>query len=420
MADAPVAGGSSRTVMTSSMVALFAASCGLAVANMYYAQPLLPQIARTFGVSKGPTAGVVTAAQVGYILGLSLVVPLGDILVRRRLVPIVLAAASLALAIGASAPSLIVLEVAIGAAGVCSVAAMILVPFASSLAPSERHGGVVGTVMSGLLLGILLARSFAGLVAQQSSWRTVYWLASAMMLLLAGILAVRLPGEQPRPGVHYLALLRSAARLLATEPVLQLRSALGALIFATFSVLWTGLSFLLADPPYGYGSATIGLFGLLGVVGAFAASFSGHLADQGWERRVTGGALLLLVASMAVMTLGGHHLWALMIGVVFADLAIQAVHIQNQHLVFALHPAARSRLNTGYMVCYFFGGAIGSATTGVAWTRGGWSGVMILGISFAATAFVVWAISVLVARPSVRQPHAGGLSADPTVDPSSA
>jgi len=228
-------------------------------------------------------------------------------------------------------------------------------------------------------------------------------LAAVMMLVLAGLLWHRLPSENPRPGIHYLALLSSVVRLVWTEPVLQLRAVIGALLFATFNVIWTSLSFLLAGPPYNYSPATIGLFGLLGAVGALAAAFSGHLADHGWERRVTGGSLILLVACMGLMTAGSQLLWALIVGVVLGDMATQAVHIQNQQLIFAVDPAARSRLNTGYMVIYFTGGAIGSASTGLAWAMGGWGAVMVLGLLYSGAALVVWAVSVIISDRKTRR-----------------
>ena len=391
-----------HAVMNPGRVLLFALACGLSVANLYYAQPLLPQIAVSFGVKIGQTANIVTAAQIGYILGLALLVPLGDMLVRRRLIPGVIGVAVVALVAAAAAPNLLMLELAVVLAGTCSVAAQILVPFAASLAEPQRQGRVVGTVMSGLLLGILLARSFSGIVAQAAGWRTVYAGAAGAMALLGVLLAFNLPNEKDRPSVRYRDLLASVIHLVRAEPVLQVRSILGALIFATFSVIWTGLSFLLTGPPYEFGSATIGLFGLLGVAGALAATFSGHLADRGWERHVTGGGLVLLLASTGLLAVGSHRLWALMAGVVLGDLAIQSVHIQNQHLIFAIDPAARSRLNTAYMVFYFIGGAIGSASCGLAWSLGGWSTVVILMAFYATSALVVWMASDVVHR---RQRH---------------
>jgi predicted MFS family arabinose efflux permease len=396
------------------MVALFAVACGISAANLYYAQPLLPEISRAFHVGSGRAALVVTAAQVGYGLGLALIVPLGDILVRRRLVPWILVVAAAALAVAAAAPDITVLIVAVTLAGVCSVSAQILVPFAASLASDEQRGRVVGTVMSGLLLGILLARTFSGLIAEVSGWRTVYVVAGVVVLVLSALLHRRLPDEGSRPSIVYAELLGSVVHLLRTEPLLRLRAALGALAFATFNVIWTSLAFLLAGPPYHYGEAVIGLFGLLGAAGALAASFSGRLADRGLERWVSGGSLAITVASVGLLALGGSRLWALVVGIVLADLGIQAVHIQNQQLIFGIDPAARSRLNTGYMVTYFVGGAIGSAATGLVYGAGGWTAVVVLGLGFSGCGLALWAVSELVRRRGV---STSGLDPNPECAP---
>jgi predicted MFS family arabinose efflux permease len=291
-----------------------------------------------------------------------------------------------------------VLIVAVTVAGLCSVAAQILVPFAASLANDQQRGRVVGTVMSGLLLGILLARTFSGLIAEAAGWRAVYVVAGGVVLALAGILHLRLPGEHRRPSMVYSELLGSVVHLMRSEPVLRLRSAIGGLAFATFNVIWTSLAFLLVSAPYHYGQAVIGLFGLLGAAGALAASFSGRLADRGLERWVTGGSLVVTLGSMALLAVGAHQLWALTAGIVIGDLGIQAVHIQNQQLIFAIEPSARSRLNTGYMVTYFIGGAVGSATTGLAYAARGWSGVIALGLFYSGAGLALWAVSEVVRR----------------------
>ncbi|HUY65703.1 MAG TPA: MFS transporter [Acidimicrobiales bacterium] len=375
------------------MVALFAVSCGISAANLYYAQPLLPQISRDLHVGSGQVALVITAAQIGYGIGLALIVPLGDILVRRRLVPGILLVAAAALFAASLAPDIVILIVAVTIAGLCSVAAQILVPFAASLAGDRERGRVVGAVMSGLLLGILLARTFSGLIAQAAGWRTVYVVAGGVVLVLSALLDRRLPGEDRRPSMVYSELLGSVIHLMRTEPLLRLRSAIGGLAFATFNVIWTSLAFLLAASPYHYGEAVIGLFGLLGAAGALAASFSGRLADRGLERWVTGGSLLIIVGSIGLLAIGAHQLWALIAGIVVGDLGIQAVHIQNQQLIFGIDPSARSRLNTGYMVTYFIGGAVGSATTGLAYAADGWPGVIVLGACYSGLGLALWLTS---------------------------
>jgi predicted MFS family arabinose efflux permease len=378
------------------MVAMFAVACGVSAANLYYAQPLLPLISKELGAGSGATALIITAAQIGYGVGLALIVPLGDMVIRRRLVPGILFVAALALFTASAAPDILVLIAAVTVAGVCSVAAQILVPYAATLASERQRGRVVGTVMSGLLIGILLARTFSGLIAEVAGWRAVYVSAGVVVLALTVVLARWMPHEGKRESLVYSRLLGSVVHLMRTEPLLRLRSAIGALVFATFNVVWTSLAFLLVGSPYRYSEAVIGLFGLLGAAGALAASFSGRLADRGLERWVTGGSLALIVASMGLLALGSHRLWALVAGILLADLGIQAVHIQNQHLIFSIDPAARSRLNTGYMVSYFIGGAIGSAGTGLAYGTGGWSAVIVLGCCFSGAGLLLWAGSRVV------------------------
>jgi predicted MFS family arabinose efflux permease len=397
--------------MTPSLVALFAVACGISAANLYYAQPLLPVINRDLHVGSGRGALVITAAQIGYGVGLALIVPLGDILIRRRLVPGILLLAAAALFVAAAAPDITVLIIAVTVAGLCSVAAQILVPFAASLATDQQRGRVVGTVMSGLLLGILLARTFSGLIAQAAGWRTVYVVAGVVVLVLSGLLNRRLPGEERRRSIVYSELLGSVVHLMRTEPLLRLRSAIGGLSFATFNVIWTSLAFLLVGSPYHYSEAVIGLFGLLGAAGALAASYSGRLADRGLERWVTGGSLVIIVSSIALLALGAHQLWALIAGIVIGDLGIQAVHIQNQQLIFALEPSARSRLNTGYMVIYFIGGAIGSATTGLVYGADGWSGVIVLGACYSGASLALWVVSEVVRSHSRSIAHSSSPAA---------
>jgi len=247
--------------------------------------------------------------------------------------------------------------------------------------------------MSGLLLGILLARTFSGLIAQLAGWRAVYVVAGAVVLALVGLLARALPDEKVRPHRNYPELLGSVVYLMRSQPALRLRSAFGGLLFAAFTVLWTSLAFLLAKDPYHYSEAVIGLFGLLGASGALMASLSGRLADRGHERLVTGASLAITVGSFGLLALGAHQLWALIAGILVADLGIQSTHVQNQQVIFAIDPKARSRLNTGYMVCYFIGGSIGSATTGIVYSSRGWPGAVVLGAAYSGAALALWVVS---------------------------
>ena len=372
-------------------VLIFAVACGLVVANLYYAQPMLNVIGREFKSNAAAVGLIVTLTQAGYAVGLLFIVPLGDLLNRRRLVCLVLCGATLALVGAAIAPNLLVLTAISLVVGVTSVVAQVLVPYAASLSRPEERGRVVGTVMSGLLIGILLARTFSGLVGQVSSWRTVYWLAAGLILLLIVLLWRELPKNDPHPAAPpYLPLLHSVGQIALEEPLLRRRAFYGAMVFAAFSVFWTTAAFLLSGPPYHFNQAAIGLFGLAGVAGALCASVAGRLSDRGLARVSTVAFLAASLVAFLLLALGGHQLVALILGVVVLDLGVQGTHITNQSEIYRLRPEARSRITTAYMVAYFVGGSLGSATSAVVYARSGWHGVCALGAGFVACAFALW------------------------------
>ncbi len=377
-----------------------AVSTGAVVANLYYAQPVLHEVARDFHTSAGPAALVITCAQIGYAAGLLLVVPLGDLFPRRPLVTRIFALASVALVGCALAPDLWIFGLAAVAVGCASVAGQVMIPFAADLAPPERRGRVVARIMTGLLLGILMARTVSGLVAQWAGWRAIYWLSAALMVLCALVLWRVLPGEGPRPHRSYRNLVGSTLRLLADEPVLRRRAGHGACAFACFSVLWTTLAFLLSGAPYHYPNAVIGLFGLVGAAGVLAANLAGKLADADRAMVSTVVAGVLLVGSFGLLWFGRTSLAALLIGIVVLDIGTQGMQITNQAIIYALRPDARSRINSAYMVCYFVGGAVGSLAAGIVYSARGWPGVCVLG---AGLGLGTCALSVLDrVRP---QPH---------------
>jgi predicted MFS family arabinose efflux permease len=365
---------------------------GLAVAGNYYAQPLLPSIAAEMGISAAAAGSVVTTAQLGYALGLLLIVPLGDLLERRRLVVIMTLLAAAGLLVTALASGMAGIYVGTALAGLFSVVAQVLVPLAATLAAPERRGKVVGTVMSGLLLGILLARTVAGGLAGLGGWRTVYWVGAAAMALIALVLARCLPRYQQSVGLSYPQLLRSVLGLFGEEPALRLRAFLGATVFAAFSVLWTSMAFLLAGPDYGYGEAAIGLFGLAGAAGALAANAVGRLADGGRGRQATLGGLLALLLSWGALWFAPHSLAALVVGVLVLDLAVQGVHVSNQGALYGIRPDARNRLTAAYMTCYFIGGASGSLASAAAFQQAGWAGVCVVGALVSAAALAAWCL----------------------------
>jgi predicted MFS family arabinose efflux permease len=371
---------------------LLAIACGAAVANLYYAQPLLDVIARDLGVSSAAAGLLVTASQVGYAAGLVFLVPLGDLLDRRRMVWRLLLVTALGLALAAAAPSFAVLAIAIGIVGVTAVVAQVLVPLAGTLAAEHERGKVVGDVMSGLLLGILLARTASGLIASVSSWRAVYVIGAVLMVVLAFVLRRALPPTPPATDLAYGRALASVVALVRDEPLLRRRMFYGALGMASFSVLWTAIAFLLSGAPFNLGEGTIGLFGLAGLVGAGATQGAGRLADRGHAHAATGVFLLTILVSWILLALGHDSVAALIAGVVLLDLGIQGQHILNQNTIYTLAPDARSRVTTAYMTSNFTFGALGSAAASVAWSAGGWGAVSAVGLGLAVLGVLGWAV----------------------------
>jgi len=375
-----------------------AIACGAAVANIYYAQPLLSTIAHRFAVSDGTAGLLVTASQVGYAAGLVLLVPMGDLLERRRLITRIMLVTAVALAGTAASPNLTVLAGALAVVGVTSVVAQILVPLASTLAAEHERGRVVGHVMSGLLVGILVARTASGLLAEAGGWRLVFAVSAALMLALSAVLRAALPEVPPSTTMPYPRLLRSVAHLVAQQPTLRMRMFYGALGMGQFSVLWTTIAFLLAGPPYRYGDATIGLFGLVGLAGALAAQAAGRLADRGRHHRSTGLFFATMALSWALIAVGAHSLGALILGIALLDLGIQGAQITNQSVIYALVPSARSRLTTAYMTSLFACAAISSALASAIYDADGWGAVSALGAALAVTGVLAWTAQQLARR----------------------
>lgn len=348
-------------------------------------------IARDLNVSPGAAGLLVTASQVGYAAGLVFLVPLGDLLDRRRMVSRLLLVTAAGMVVAAVAPSFAVLALAIGIVGVTAVVAQVLVPLAGTLAADHERGKVVGSVMSGLLLGILLARTASGLIAAATSWRTVFFLGAAAMVVIAAVLRRALPATPPQTDLPYRAALRSVGALVRDEPLLRRRMLYGATGMASFSVLWTAIAFLLSGPPFHYGEGTIGLFGLAGLAGAIAAQGAGRLADRGHTHAATGVFLVLIAGAWVLLALGDRSVALLIAGIVVLDLGIQGQHILNQNTIYALAPNARSRVTTAYMTSNFAFGALGSAGASLAWSAGGWGAVSALGLGLAAIALLGWA-----------------------------
>ncbi|MGH9169999.1 MAG: MFS transporter [Acidimicrobiales bacterium] len=360
------------------LVWLLAVATGVTVASNYYVQPLLAEIRHSFGVGSGAAGLVVTAAQVGYVLGLVFLVPLGDLLERRRLVLVMSLVTAAGLVGAACSTQLWMLYVFAATAACTSVVAQVLVAFSATLAGDAERGRVVGTIMSGLLLGILLARTVAGYVAAATSWRGVYLMAAGLMAVMAFVLWRSLPRYPRQTELSYQQGLASVLAIFRREPVLRRRSMLGGLSFAAFSVLWTSLAFLLSAGPYHYGAGTIGLFGLAGAAGALMASVAGRLADKGLQALVTVITALAIFGGYALLWAEPRLLLGVILGIVILDVGCQGMHITNQSEIYKLGEA-RSRVNSAYMTCYFIGGTIGSVGSALIFAAYGWHGVAALG-----------------------------------------
>jgi predicted MFS family arabinose efflux permease len=372
-------------------VLLLASSVGIIVANIYYVQPLLAAMAATFSVTAATIGLVAMFTQVGTALGMLLFVPLGDSRDRRALLSALLSGACVALCGVATARNLIWLLLASLAVGLCGAAVHVIVPFAAQLAPEETRGHVIGTVFSGLLVGILLARTFSGIVASFLGWRSVYFIASAGMIALMLLLRARLPKLPPQNSLSWPALMRSLVTLVRTHPELRESAFLGAALLCVFSAFWTTLVFLLETPPYHYGSSVAGLFGLVGAAGALCAPVVGRFADRRGPRFTILLALLTTVASFVLLGAFGRIMAGLIAGVVLLDIGVQSGHVANQTRIYTLNPDARSRLNTVYMFCYFTGGSFGSWLGALAWAYKGWAAVCAFAIGVLALALAIFA-----------------------------
>ncbi|MED1287708.1 MFS transporter [Bacillus mycoides] len=380
--------------MSHALALLFAAACGMSVANIYFAQPLLDQLSNEFGINHSIIGVVITVTQIFYGVGLLLLVPLGDLLNQRRLIVGQMLLSTTALVIVGTASSSMVLFAGMALVGLLAVVTQTLVAFAATIASPTERGRVVGIVTSGIVIGILLARTFAGILTDVAGWRSVYLFSAALMLLMVFMFIKILPNvEREVKSLSYPQLIRSVLVLFIQERTLRVRSVLAMLIFADFSILWTSLVLPLSTPPIALSHSAIGAFGLVGVAGALAAARAGKLADQGYGQRTTGIALALLLISWLFISYIEQSLIALVIGIVLLDLAVQAIHVTNQTMILPLHTEARSRLTAGYMVFYSIGSAGGSIASTQIYAHFGWGGVSLLGASVSAFALLFWAMT---------------------------
>ncbi|KEK11433.1 transporter [Lysinibacillus sphaericus] len=374
---------------------LFAAACGMSVANIYFAQPLLDQLSIAFNIDPSIIGVVITITQIFYGIGLLLLVPLGDLLNQRRLIIGQMLLSTTALVIVGTASYSIVLFTGMALVGLLAVVTQTLVAFAATIASPAERGRVVGIVTSGIVIGILLARTFAGLLTDLAGWRTVYLVSAAFMLIMVCLFVKVLPTvEREVKSLTYHQLIKSVFTLLKQERTLRIRAVLAMLIFADFSILWTSLVLPLSAPPLALSHSVIGAFGLVGVAGALAAARAGKLADRGFAQRTTGIALGLLLISWLFISYLEQSLFALIVGIVLLDLAVQAVHVTNQAIILPLRTEARSRLTAGYMIFYSIGSASGSIASTQIYAHFGWEGVSFLGASISALAILFWATTL--------------------------
>jgi predicted MFS family arabinose efflux permease len=353
---------------------VMAVACGLAVANLYYAQPLLTLIARDFHVSEGTASLVVTFTQAGYALGLLFLVPLGDLLESRRLVTRLLLGTAVTLALAAASP----------------VVVQILVPMAAHLAPEGQHGVFVGKVMSGLLLGILLARSAASAVAEVLDWRAIYVISAVLMVALSVVLRRTLPLHRPPHPTSYRAMLAGVVEVARHEPALRRKALAQASMFGAFTAFWTAIAYELVGE-HGLGQGQIALFALVGAGGAAAAPIAGRIADKGYGEVCSGLALVLASATFLLSGLGHGSVLLLAVAAVVLDFAVQSHQVMGQHVIYALRPQARARINTVYMTTIFVGGTLASLLTGVVHSHGGWTAVCWLGAALPLLGLGTWA-----------------------------
>jgi predicted MFS family arabinose efflux permease len=381
-------------LLPQSTVLLMAVTVGVLVANIYYIQPLLADIARTFGLSVTNAGVVGMLSQAGTAVGMFLFVPLGDKFERRSLILALLMGAFVSLLLVAFAPNAIWLGAANFAVGACAANVHVVVPFAAHLAAPRQRGRVVGAVVAGILFGVLLARTFSGFVGALFGWRAVYEIAAGAMVILAVVVRAKLPVSRPEVVITWFDLMRSTLNLVRRHAVLRESALLGATFFAAFSAFWTTLVFFLGGPAYHYSNAgsAAGLFGLVGAAGALGAPTVGHLADKHGPRFTIRIALWLALFSFLLMGLTGTHLIGLIAGVVLMDLAVQSGHVSNQTRIYSIDPSARSRLNMVYMSCYFIGGGLGSYLGALSWHAAGWWGVCGFGAVAISVGIVTEAI----------------------------
>ncbi len=367
-------------VLTKLLILIMAITCGLTVANLYYIQPLLGDMAKSFNVHEVSVGSAAMLTQIGYAVGMIFILPLGDIKERKNLITIMLLFSVISLFTMAFSQNIYMLIISSFAVGFTSIIPQLIIPLAAQLSNPSERGKIIGTVMSGLLIGILVSRTISGLIGNYFGWRVVYIVAAIMMIILILVLRKVIPVTNPVSEVRYFDLLKSLPKLIKDEPILRETSLNGALMFAAFSAFWTALTFLLESSHYNMGSQAAGLLGLVGIVGALAAPLVGKLADKKGSRYVIGICIIIVSLSYILFLFLGFKMIGLIVGVILLDLGVQSSNISNQARVHSMNEEKRNRINTVYMVSFFLGGSLGSFLGSSAYSNFGWFGVCIFGI----------------------------------------
>jgi predicted MFS family arabinose efflux permease len=361
---------------------------GLVVANIYYNQPLLEDIARTYHVTRTKAGQVSMLTQLGYAVGMFFLVPMADMVKRKRLMLIIFVFIVLSLVFTALAPGINIMIGASFILGAASIIPQLLIPMAAHLAKPNERGKKIGLIMSGLLIGILLSRTFSGFIGEYWGWHAVFFIAAGIMVLIWLLIWIFLPEVEPDYKGNYKQLMISMIDLFKHEPTLRLAALRGALCFACFSAFWTTIVFLLKQN-FDMGASVAGEFGLVGAFGAIAAGLMGRLSDKMDAYKLSAFTLFLILLSFVVFLFSGHSIAGLIVGVILLDMGVQATHISNQSIIFAMKPEARNRINTIYMVSYFIGGSTGTLLASIIWKTYQWNGVCAIGIALSVIALII-------------------------------
>ncbi len=377
-----------NAALSSFLVVLMAIAIGVIVANLYYLQPLLHEVRSGFHVSTASTSLLITLIQIGYVIGLFFILPLGDMFVRRHLIVAIFLLAAVAMLGASFVHSFAFFAVLTVVIGLSSVAGQIIIPFGADLAPDDQRGRVVGQLMTGLLGGVLLSRTLSGAISQAIGWRGVYQVSAGLLVVMALVMRLALPKERSRDRMEYRHLLTGGLAMMRDSSQLRRRGWFGATAFGAFSVLWSTLAFQLSGAPFHYSSGVIGLFGLFGLAGITAANVTGRLADQGRTGAATMAAAVLIAVAFGVLYLGRHNAVLIVVGIILLDAGSQGIHVSNQSIIYAIAPSQRSTINSIYMVCFFLGASVGSLASGYGYSHWGWNGTCAVGGVFGVATIV--------------------------------